>query len=57
MAEWKSSDRESPVIERADVDVILSALYDIRVELAAIRRLLSEEDGDGEEEEEGKDPS
>jgi hypothetical protein len=41
----------NPVIERADVDAILSALLDICGHLAAIR-LVFEEDDDGEEEEE-----
>ena len=48
--------RPEPVFERQDVDAILGALYDIRVELAAIRRLLREDD-DGEQEEERQDPS
>jgi hypothetical protein len=36
---------------REDVDAILSVLFDIRLELARIRRAL-EEDDDGKEEEE-----
>jgi len=43
--------RPEPLVERADVDAILRALFDIRVELTKIRELL-EEDDDGEEEEE-----
>jgi len=46
--------RPEPLIERADIDAILSAMFDIRVELTKIRKALKEED-DGEEEEE--DPS
>jgi len=46
--------RPGPLIERADIDAILSAMFDIRVELTKIRKALKEED-DGEEEEE--DPS
>ena len=42
--------RPEPVFERADVDAILSGLFDIRVELTKIRKAL--EDDDGEEEEE-----
>jgi len=48
--------RREPVFEREDVDAILGALYDIRVELAAIRLLLREDD-DGEQEETREDPS
>lgn len=47
-----SGARHEQLFERADVDAILSALLDIRRELAAIRRLL--EDGDGEEEAEAE---
>jgi hypothetical protein len=45
-----------PVIERADVDAILGALFDISRHLEAIRLVL-EEDDDGEEEEEEETPS
>jgi len=44
------------VIERADVNAILSALFDISGHLAAIRLVLEEND-DGEEEEEEEAPS
>ena len=43
--------RPEPVFKRADVDAILSGLFDIRAELAKIRKAL-EEDDHGEEEEE-----
>ena len=43
--------RPEPVIERADVEAILSAMFDIRAELTKIRKALREEDDDGEEEE------
>jgi len=47
---------QEPVIERADVNAILSALFDISGHLAAIRLVLEEND-DGEEEEEEEAPS
>ena len=40
--------RRQPILERADVDAILKVLFDIRRELARIRRVLED---DGEEEE------
>ena len=40
---------ERRVVEREDVQAILNVLFDIRLELVKIRRLL--EDGDEEEEE------
>ncbi len=43
--------RPEPPLEREDVDAILRAMFDIRVELTKIRKALEEED-DGEEEEE-----
>ncbi len=43
--------RPEPVIERADVEAILSAMFDVRAELTKIRKTLREEDDDGEEEE------
>ncbi len=42
--------RDEPAIIRDDVDAILAVLFDMRLELFRIRRLL--QDGDAEEEEE-----
>lgn len=44
--------RPTPVIERLDVEAILRAMFDIRVELTRIRKAIEKENGDGEEEEE-----
>ncbi len=42
-------------VDRADVDAVLAALFDIKRELESIRKLL--EDTDGPEEEEATDDS
>jgi hypothetical protein len=39
------------LVERADVDAILRALFDIRVELGRIRSLLQGDDGEQRDEE------
>jgi hypothetical protein len=40
----------SAPLEREDVTAILTVLFDIKVELVAIRRLLENENGEEEEE-------
>jgi hypothetical protein len=41
--------RQDPVFDRDDVNAVLAVLMDIRRELSDIRILLSEEDGEEEE--------
>ena len=41
--------KRKPLVEREDVDAVLSALFDIRNELKKIRTILAEDDGEERE--------
>ena len=41
--------KREPLIERDDVDAVLAVLFDIRGELAEIRIILGEDDGEERE--------
>lgn len=41
--------KRDSVVERADIDAVLSALFDIRNELIEIRTILKEDDGEERE--------